>query len=407
MCSRRLSSRGPERGLRWLAVVFLSTAVAVGLTTGWVALAPGPAYAQSSASEVEASSGEASSDEAERDELRRSGDGREEDSTGIRIGAGLASLLYTPTKVAYAGLGVVVGGLGWIFSGGEGQVALDIMQPSFRGDYLIRPAHLRGTESIRFVGRKPASEQAVALQQEPRPKEEPQASASSGESAEPSPSPSPSGDLAGELAGENAVGENEKSGPVVGDASTFAAGAVAPARPSAAGTGGDAGARSGSREVADPRSSGSSGEQIRSILSNRDGSNQEEGEEREEVDSATRGSGSSTPGLPAVSSPPPSRSVDETGEARGAEDARPATSGRPPVDRTSPPVAEVGRARWEERRKEVPNRAREESPREPAAAESAESAESRESGESAWPEPQADSMQWKKNARGVWVYEAP
>jgi len=393
-------------------------------------MVPAPANAQSSAAEVaEPAEVEASSGAAEPDELRRSGAGREGDSTGIRIGAGLASLLYTPTKVAYAGLGVVVGGLGWVFSGGEGQVALDIMQPSFRGDYLIRPAHLRGTESIRFVGRKSVSEPAAAMQRAPRPGETSQAS--SGEPAEPNASPgsSPDGDLADRglaadaLADEHAVAgqavaenetesetenetESERGDPVVGDdTAPLLAGSVAPVTPtrpsasdgppSSSGRSGDSETHSASGTVADSRSGG---EQSRSIRSSRDGSKRS----GEEVDSAARSSGRPTQGLPAVSSPPPPRKVEETTEpdrARRTEEARPTSaSASASADRPAPGKTEVERARWEETQQEAPDRARDGSSPEPAGGEGA---------ERAWPEPQVDSLRWKKNASGVWVYEAP
>jgi len=74
---------------------------------------------------------------------------------GLGLGAVLGSLVYGPTKVVYATCGVIVGGLAFLFSGGDSDVAGVIMTPSVRGDYVLTPAHLRGERSIEFLGRKP------------------------------------------------------------------------------------------------------------------------------------------------------------------------------------------------------------------------------------------------------------
>lgn len=312
----------------------------------------------------------------EQGELLRAGDGRDEDSTGIRIGAGLASLLYTPTKVAYASLGVVVGGLGWIFSGGDGQVALDIMQPSFRGDYLIRPTHLRGTEPIRFVGRSPASEQAVVLAPAPAPV--PGTDTPRPDAEVPGPSPELDEPSTSTSTRTNASTSERTSKRPAEDASFANNEKVSP-------TSGDTGV--GPDRATEPRPSG---EQIRPTLSRRAG---------DESGSAARTAGATNEGLPAVSSPPPSRTIEETGEAGKVgevPDVVP-TSGTGSADR--PAAAAVEQTRWDVQR-DLPDRGREE--------EAARDLPDRDGVESAWPRSrQVDSTRWKKDARGVWVYEAP
>ena len=74
---------------------------------------------------------------------------------GIGVAAAVTSLLYGPIKIGYALGGVVVGGLGWIFSGGDSDVAKTVMTPAVYGDYVVSPAVLQGQESLEFYGRAP------------------------------------------------------------------------------------------------------------------------------------------------------------------------------------------------------------------------------------------------------------
>jgi hypothetical protein len=75
---------------------------------------------------------------------------------GLGMAAVLVSLVYGPTKVLYATGGALVGGLAFLFSGGDAEVAGVIMTPSVRGDYVLTPDHLRGEREIEFLGRAPA-----------------------------------------------------------------------------------------------------------------------------------------------------------------------------------------------------------------------------------------------------------
>src|SRR5574341_1444238 len=74
---------------------------------------------------------------------------------GYGVGAALASVFYIPAKVTYAALGLLTGGLGYVLSGGRADVANNIIYPAVRGNYVVTPNHLKGTEPIYFVGAPP------------------------------------------------------------------------------------------------------------------------------------------------------------------------------------------------------------------------------------------------------------
>ena len=72
---------------------------------------------------------------------------------GLGAAAALATLVYGPVKLAYAGSGLLVGGLAWLLSAGDNDVAKPIFTTSIRGDYVITPEHLTGRDEIDFFGR--------------------------------------------------------------------------------------------------------------------------------------------------------------------------------------------------------------------------------------------------------------
>ena len=77
------------------------------------------------------------------------------EEAGYGVGAALASVFYIPAKVTYAGLGLLTGGLGYLLSGGRADVANNIIYPAVRGNYVVTPSNLKGTEPIYFVGSPP------------------------------------------------------------------------------------------------------------------------------------------------------------------------------------------------------------------------------------------------------------
>lgn len=74
---------------------------------------------------------------------------------GWGVGSVLASALYSPFKLTYAGLGLITGGLGFVLSGGRPDVANNIIYPAIQGDYVITPSHLKGEEPVIFLGPPP------------------------------------------------------------------------------------------------------------------------------------------------------------------------------------------------------------------------------------------------------------
>ena len=102
-----------------------------------VALQPGPAMAQSGASEA-----------------------------GVGIGSALCSLVYGPTKITYAILGLVFGGMAWGLAGGDADVANAVITPAVRGDYVVTPSHLRGERPLEFIGRRPGYGQEATIVEE-------------------------------------------------------------------------------------------------------------------------------------------------------------------------------------------------------------------------------------------------
>ena len=77
------------------------------------------------------------------------------EEAGYGVGSALANVFYIPAKVTYAGLGLLTGGLGFVLSGGRADVANNIIYPAVRGNYVVTPNHLKGSEPIYFVGAPP------------------------------------------------------------------------------------------------------------------------------------------------------------------------------------------------------------------------------------------------------------
>jgi hypothetical protein len=79
---------------------------------------------------------------------------------GLGVASALVSLVYGPAKMMYALGGTLVGGLAFLLSGGNHDVADPILQASVRGDYVVTPRHLTGDEEWEFIGRSPESRKA-------------------------------------------------------------------------------------------------------------------------------------------------------------------------------------------------------------------------------------------------------
>ncbi|HSF67141.1 MAG TPA: hypothetical protein VLA67_06890 [Nitrospiraceae bacterium] len=74
------------------------------------------------------------------------------EDTGIQVASWLLTIPYCAGKSAFAIAGSVVGGLGYVFSGGNAKTAESVWAKSVYGTYILRPPHLRGEEPIHFLG---------------------------------------------------------------------------------------------------------------------------------------------------------------------------------------------------------------------------------------------------------------
>jgi len=73
-------------------------------------------------------------------------------NVGYGAGSVLASCVYSPAKLVYAGVGGLTGGIGFLLTGGNQDVAKKIWTPSVRGTYVITPEMLKGKEQVQFIG---------------------------------------------------------------------------------------------------------------------------------------------------------------------------------------------------------------------------------------------------------------
>jgi len=70
----------------------------------------------------------------------------------VGLGAGFCTLLYTPVKLVYATTALPLGGLVYVFSVGDAEMAKRVMLSGTQGDFVVTPEHLRGDRRFNFVG---------------------------------------------------------------------------------------------------------------------------------------------------------------------------------------------------------------------------------------------------------------
>lgn len=71
---------------------------------------------------------------------------------GLQAASWLITLPYGAAKVGMALVGGVVGGLTYVFSGGNTEAAKKVWKPTMYGTYVITPEHLKGQKPVRFIG---------------------------------------------------------------------------------------------------------------------------------------------------------------------------------------------------------------------------------------------------------------
>jgi hypothetical protein len=70
--------------------------------------------------------------------------GRVAEDVGLGLAAATCTVLYLPAKVFVAATGGVVGLTAWGITGGQDEPALDILETTGRGDWIVTQQHLRG-----------------------------------------------------------------------------------------------------------------------------------------------------------------------------------------------------------------------------------------------------------------------
>ena len=71
---------------------------------------------------------------------------------GLQAASWVATMPYGAAKVAYALTGGIVGGLTWVFTGGNTEAAKAVWIPSMTGDYTVQPENLTGDKPLHFMG---------------------------------------------------------------------------------------------------------------------------------------------------------------------------------------------------------------------------------------------------------------
>jgi hypothetical protein len=79
-------------------------------------------------------------------------DGDYASDAGIGIGCVFINLLYMPAKFTYAALGGLTGGVAYLLTGLNYDIADRIWAPSLGGNYVVTPAHLRNEQTLYFSG---------------------------------------------------------------------------------------------------------------------------------------------------------------------------------------------------------------------------------------------------------------
>jgi hypothetical protein len=73
-------------------------------------------------------------------------------AAGLGVGSILSNVLYMPAKFTYATLGAVTGGLAYLLTGGNYDVAQTVWVASLGGTYVITPNVLTGETPLEFWG---------------------------------------------------------------------------------------------------------------------------------------------------------------------------------------------------------------------------------------------------------------
>ncbi len=96
-----------------------------------------------------------------------SSEGGTASSAGMGLAAGLLTIPYVVCKAVFAIGGGIVGGLTYVFTGGNESAAKSVWTTSMYGTYIITPEHLQGDRPIRFLGVADTADQPYQEPTEP------------------------------------------------------------------------------------------------------------------------------------------------------------------------------------------------------------------------------------------------
>ncbi|TFH25256.1 MAG: hypothetical protein E4H03_01290 [Myxococcales bacterium] len=77
---------------------------------------------------------------------------RATDDAGLGMATVFANVFYMPVKLGYAAVGGLTGGLGYVVTGGNKDVAQRVWVHSLGGDYVLSREMVAGDEPIEFGG---------------------------------------------------------------------------------------------------------------------------------------------------------------------------------------------------------------------------------------------------------------
>ncbi len=78
--------------------------------------------------------------------------GEDAKEVGLGLASFVSTLPYGAIKIAYAGLGAIIGGFTYALTAGDLDSANIVWEKSLKGTYVITPEHLTGDKPVRFIG---------------------------------------------------------------------------------------------------------------------------------------------------------------------------------------------------------------------------------------------------------------
>lgn len=77
------------------------------------------------------------------------------EDAGLGTATVAANVFYIPAKLTYATLGGITGGLAYLLTGTNREIAERVWKPSMGGDYIVKRRHIQGAETLYFSAPHP------------------------------------------------------------------------------------------------------------------------------------------------------------------------------------------------------------------------------------------------------------